>query len=139
MLGGISPGDIGIGIDIHAHILLMPLFSEDHSIIQTLIRAYLFSLLSFFASSDEKSFLGMKMVNITPDFLIKKALLSPDIDFQQSLIRGVLRDGGFRETNGRFELLISHVFGQIFSKINILAQKCFLSEKVRCNVYHFQA
>ena len=66
------------------------------------------------------------------DFLTKKALLSRDIDSQQSVIIGLLCDGGFRQTNGQFELLISHVFGLIFSKINILAQKCFLSEKIKC-------
>ena len=66
------------------------------------------------------------------DFLTKKALLSRDTDPQQSVIIGLLCDGGFRQINEKFESLISHVFGQIFSKINISAQKCFLSEKIKC-------
>ena len=73
------------------------------------------------------------------DFLTEKALLSRDIDSQQSVIIGLLCDEGFRETNGKFESLISHVFGQIFSKINISAQKCFVTEKMRCDVYYFQS
>ena len=66
------------------------------------------------------------------DFLTKKALLSRDIDSQQNVIVGLLYDGGFRETNRRLESLISHVFAQIFSKINISAEKWFLSEKIKC-------
>ena len=66
------------------------------------------------------------------DVLTKKALLSRDIDSQQSVIIGLLYDGDFRETDGKFESLTSHVFDQIFSKINISAQKCFLSEKIKC-------
>ena len=72
------------------------------------------------------------MGNITPHFLTKKPLLSRDIDSPQSVIIVLLCDVGFRETNGKFESLISHVFGQIFLKINISAQKCFLSEKIKC-------
>ena len=67
------------------------------------------------------------------DFLTKKALLSRDIDSQQSVIIGLLCDGGFRETNGKFESLISHLFG------HISAQKCFVTEKMRCDVYYFES
>ena len=74
---------VGIGIGIHAHILLMPLFSQDHSTMQNTNKS-----LSFYASCDEKSILGLKIVNITHYFLRNKALLSRDIDFRQSLIKG---------------------------------------------------
>ena len=73
------------------------------------------------------------------DFLTKKALLSRDIDSQQNVIIGLLCDGGFRETSGKFESLISQMFGQISSKINISAQKCFVMEKMRYDVYYFES
>ena len=48
--------------------------------------AYLPPSLSFFHNSQKKSFLGLPMANITPHFYTKKALLSQDIDFQQTSI-----------------------------------------------------
>ena len=78
-----------VGIGIHAHILLMLLFSQDNSTIRnTKKKAYLSAPPSFLESCDEKSFLGMQMVNITPHFHSKKALLSRDIDFQQTVMKG---------------------------------------------------
>ena len=76
-----------VGIGIHPHILLMPLFSQDSSTIGNTKKAYLSAPPSFLGSCDEKSFLGMQMVNITPHFHSKKALLSRDIDFQQTLVK----------------------------------------------------
>ena len=77
-----------VGIGIHVHILLMTLFSQDNFTIGNTKKAYLSAPPSFLESCDEKSFLGMQMVNITPHFHSKKALLSRDIDFQQTLMKG---------------------------------------------------
>ena len=44
--------------------------------------------------------------NYEHSFLTKEALLGQDIDFRLSLIRAVLRDGGFREIRRRFDLLV---------------------------------
>ena len=44
--------------------------------------------------------------NYALSFLTKEALLGQDIDFRLSLIRSVLRDGGFREIKRRFDLLV---------------------------------
>ena len=63
------------------------------------------------------------------DFLTKKALLSRNIDSQQSVIIGLLRDGGFLQTNAEFESLISHMFGQIFSKTISRLKSAFLVRK----------
>ena len=48
--------------------------------------AYLPPSLSFLENSQEKSFLGLPMANITPHFCTKEALLSRGIDFQQAWI-----------------------------------------------------
>ena len=48
--------------------------------------------------------------NYELDFLSKEALLSRDIDFQQSLVRDLVGDGSFRETNGRSVLAICNGF-----------------------------
>ena len=44
--------------------------------------------------------------NYALNFLTTEALLGQYIDFRLSLIRGVLRDGGFREIKRGFDLLV---------------------------------
>ena len=51
---------------------------------KTLKEAYLTPPLRFLENTEETSFLGLQMINITPHFHTKKALLSQDIAFQQS-------------------------------------------------------
>ena len=60
---------VGIGIGIQAHILLMFLFSQDHSTILNTHKSLSFSPSIFLGSLYEKSILGPKIVNITPHFL----------------------------------------------------------------------
>ena len=72
------------------------------------------------------------LVFVTADFLTKKALLGRDIDFRQSLIRDLLPDGGLQETNRGFDCSFTTIFRQTLPEIIISAQKCFLTEKIKC-------
>ena len=61
--------------------------------------------------------------NYAHSFLTKEALLGQDIDFRLSLIRGVLRDGGFRESKRRFDLLVRDNLSTNFVENQYLRRK----------------
>ena len=77
--------------------------------------------------------------NYAFDFLTKKALLSRDVDFRQSLTKHVVDEQfesliGFSKTS-----IMQKSSDQTLLKINIWAQECFLTEKMRSDVYHFHS
>ena len=61
--------------------------------------------------------------NYALNFLTKEALLGQDIDFRRSLIRGVLRDGDFREIKRRFDLLVCDILSANFVENQYLRSK----------------
>ena len=77
--------------------------------------------------------------NYALGFLTKKALLSRDIDFRKNLAKQVADE--------RFEFPISlsetsitqKTYAHTLVRINVSTLKWFLSEKMRCDVSHFQS
>ena len=95
--------------------------------------------LSFYASYEEKSILGLKIVSITPHFLRNKTLLSRDIDFRKNLAKQVADERFVFPISLSKTSITQKTYDHTLVRINISALKWFISEKMRCDVSHFQS